>query len=61
MKNPGKDRCPPSGSGADKKHQDELLHEALKESFPASDPAAIDIETLADDRIGKPAKPGGKR
>jgi predicted GNAT family acetyltransferase len=31
------------------KHTDELLDEALKESFPASDPAAVTVEpTLSD-------------
>jgi predicted GNAT family acetyltransferase len=30
---------------SDKKHLDELLDEALKESFPASDPAAIDVKS----------------
>jgi hypothetical protein len=30
-----------------KKHQDELLDEALRETFPASDPIAVDpIETM---------------
>jgi hypothetical protein len=30
-----------------KKHQDELLDEALRETFPASDPIAVDpVETM---------------
>jgi hypothetical protein len=29
-------------------HIDELLDEALKQTFPASDPVAIDIEREAD-------------
>ncbi len=30
-----------------KKHQDELLDEALRETFPASDPIAVDpVETV---------------
>ena len=31
-------------------HIDELLDEALKQTFPASDPVAIDIERGADER-----------
>jgi hypothetical protein len=31
-------------------HLDELLDEALKETFPASDAIAIDIEAAADER-----------
>jgi hypothetical protein len=34
-----------------KKHQDELLDEALRETFPASDPIAVDpLETPASER-----------
>ena len=33
-------------------HIDELLDEALKGTFPASDPIAIDIERGADEREG---------
>jgi hypothetical protein len=33
-------------------HIDELLDEALKGTFPASDPVAIDIERGADEREG---------
>jgi hypothetical protein len=31
-----------------KKHLDELLDEALKETFPASDPIAVDVDTPAE-------------
>jgi hypothetical protein len=31
-------------------HIDELLDEALKQTFPANDPVAIDIECAADQR-----------
>ena len=33
-------------------HIDELLDEALKGTFPASDPVAIDVERGADEREG---------
>ena len=31
----------------DPKHQDELLDESLKETFPASDPVSITISTVS--------------
>ena len=34
-------RVPRKPVPMDKKHQDELLDEALKETFPASDPPAV--------------------
>ena len=33
-------------------HLDELLDEALKETFPASDPVAIDVETELPEHVG---------
>jgi hypothetical protein len=33
---------------ADKKHEDELLDEALEETFPASDPIAVDTHDDED-------------
>ncbi len=33
-------------------HVDELLDEALNETFPASDPVAINIERRSDQRAG---------
>jgi hypothetical protein len=32
----------------EKKHLDELLDEALKETFPASDPIAVDVDAPAE-------------
>jgi hypothetical protein len=32
-------------------HMDELLDEALNETFPASDPVAINIERTSDQRV----------
>lgn len=32
----------------DPRHQEELLDEAIQESFPASDPVSISIDTDAD-------------
>ncbi|MCG6122915.1 MAG: hypothetical protein MEP57_09475 [Microvirga sp.] len=42
-----------------KKHLDELLDEALRESFPASDPPAIAIEDPAPTSDG--VRPGRRR
>jgi hypothetical protein len=40
---------PAAGSpAADRAHKDELLEEALDESFPASDPVAISVEKPQD-------------
>ena len=36
-------------------HIDELLDEALKQTFPASDPVAINIERVSDEQ--RDAKP----
>jgi len=47
---PHRKRPPPHklGLAEVKKHQDELLDEALEETFPASDPIAVDpVETPA--------------
>ena len=40
-------------------HIDELLDEALKQTFPASDPVAINIERASDERRERksPLKP----
>ncbi|MGZ4431200.1 MAG: hypothetical protein ACXVYV_06070 [Gaiellales bacterium] len=32
---------PPAGSPADRRHEEEMLDEALEETFPASDPPAF--------------------
>jgi hypothetical protein len=40
-----------------KKHEDELLDEALEESFPASDPIAVD---RVEPKTSKPGKKSGK-
>jgi hypothetical protein len=42
-------------SAATLAHIDELLDEALKQTFPASDPVAINIEHASDER--RDAKP----
>jgi hypothetical protein len=42
-------------SAATLAHIDELLDEALKQTFPASDPVAINIERASDER--RDAKP----
>jgi len=40
-------RQPSPRAAEQKKHQDELLDEALRETFPASDPIAVDpVETM---------------
>ena len=40
-------RQPSPRAAEQKKHQDELLDEALRETFPASDPIAVDpVETI---------------
>jgi hypothetical protein len=44
------DKKPQRAPAAALAHIDELLDEALKETFPASDPVAIDIERGADER-----------
>jgi len=41
-------------SAATLAHIDELLDEALKQTFPASDPVAINIERASDARDAKP-------
>jgi hypothetical protein len=50
----------PKARQPDKKHQDELLDEALEETFPASDPPAM-IEPVPDssqvDDDGQETKP----
>ena len=39
-------------------HIDELLDEALKQTFPASDPVAINVERTTDEqRDAKPVHP----
>ena len=38
-------------SSAAKAHMDELLDEALNETFPASDPVAINMERTSDQRV----------
>jgi hypothetical protein len=42
-------------SAATLAHIDELLDEALKQTFPASDPVAINIERVSDEQ--RDAKP----
>jgi hypothetical protein len=44
------DKKPRRAPAAELAHIDELLDEALKGTFPASDPVAIDIEHGADER-----------
>jgi hypothetical protein len=36
----------------DPRHEDELLDEAIDETFPASDPVSISIEKPSDDKSG---------
>jgi hypothetical protein len=49
---------PSSRAAATKKHQDELLDEALRETFPASDPIAVDlVETMTS--TGQRRRKGG--
>lgn len=43
--NPDKKREPPAIAPPDSDHLDDLLDEALAETFPASDPVAIDVES----------------
>jgi hypothetical protein len=42
-------------SAATLAHIDELLDEALKQTFPASDPVAINIECASDDAARRKA------
>ena len=39
-----------------KQHEDDLLDEALEESFPASDPIAVDPVKSENKSVKKPAK-----
>ena len=55
----GKRKPPlPEALEAEKKHLDELLDEALRETFPASDPPAICIEHVPE---VPPARPAPRR
>ena len=40
---------------SDRKHMDELLDEALQETFPASDPVSIDVRRHGDGEV-RPTK-----
>ena len=55
MSTPKKNNTPKSAA---KKHEDELLDEALEESFPASDPIAVD---RVDPKKSKPAHASGSK
>jgi hypothetical protein len=43
----------PAVTPLDCRHLDELLDQALIETFPASDPVAIDFESPADEDTGE--------
>ncbi|MBI2738709.1 MAG: hypothetical protein HYX38_19445 [Rhodospirillales bacterium] len=47
----------PAAVASERRHLDDLLDQALADTFPASDPVSIDFEAPVD----KPAVKGGDR